>query len=335
MRELSIWKQLPCLPFLSLYEKVMYSAMQLDVFSSLEEKITAKELAGKKGWNEANTEDLLSALTALGFLKKEGETYENLPETGRYLVKGSPEYLGDFLVFYGMGEGSVPMDVVKAVTEGPQPMEQSAMEGQLDFEQYGKALRGAQTGYRQKELLEIVRSLPENESILRILDAGCATGLLGLTVIGDNPVRTGVLFDRLPAGLIEESVELCGLRGRAQAVSGDFLTDDIGSGYDLILASGIMLFAKGRMEELLKKFYDALNPGGVVLVIGEGIAKDHTGPWDMVLGYLPYYFQGMDMGVIRGEVEEAARRAGFSGYERRSELLCSGNQDIEILRRGL
>lgn len=214
-------------------------------------------------------------------------------------------------------------------------MEQSAMEGQLDFEQYGKALRGAQTGYRQKELLEIVRSLPENESILRILDAGCATGLLGLTVIGDNPVRTGVLFDRLPAGLIEESVELCGLRGRAQAVSGDFLTDDIGSGYDLILASGIMLFAKGRMEELLKKFYDALNPGGVVLVIGEGIAKDHTGPWDMVLGYLPYYFQGMDMGVIRGEVEEAARRAGFSGYERRSELLCSGNQDIEILRRGL
>lgn len=42
MRELGIWKQLTCLPFLSLYEKVMYSAMQLDVFSSLEEKTTAK-----------------------------------------------------------------------------------------------------------------------------------------------------------------------------------------------------------------------------------------------------------------------------------------------------
>lgn len=33
---------------------------------------------------------------------------------------------------------------------------------------------------------------------------------------------------------------------------------------------------------------------GVQRVDSEGIAPDYTGPWDMTLGYLPYYMQGMD-----------------------------------------
>ena len=31
------------------------------------------------------------------------------------------------------------------------------------------------------------------------------------------------------------------------------------------------------MEALLKKFYNALNPGGVLLIISEGIAPDFSG----------------------------------------------------------
>lgn len=93
-----------------------------------------------------------------------------------------------------------------------------------------------------------------------------------------------------------------------------------------------MLFAKGRMDALLKKCYDALKPGGVMLVISEGIAPDHTGPWDMTLGYLPYYMQGMDMGVLKNEVSDAAAQVGFR-CEKRTELLCSGWQDIDILRK--
>lgn len=38
---------------------------------------------------------------------------------------------------------------------------------------------------------------------------------------------------------------------------------------------------------------------GVQRVDSEGIAPDYTGPWDMTLGYLPYYMQGMDMGVLK------------------------------------
>lgn len=331
MNTQSVWEQLTRLPFLNLYEKLVNSAIELDVFSHLTHPTTAKVLAKEMGWHPRNTEYLLSALVSIGFLKKQGVYYQNAEETNRYLVKGTNEYLGDFLLFYGQNEGAVPMDVKKLVTEGPkksQPLEQS-----LDFEQYGTALRKAQKGYRQEELLKIVRSLPENESIHHILDLGCATGLLGLAVIADKKERSGILFDQLPPDLIQESIHQAGLTERATAKTGNFMTDDIGHGYDLILAIGVMLFAKGNMDELLKKCYDAINPNGVLLVVGEGISVDHTEPWDMVLGYLPYYFQGMELGVLHNEVQDAAKAVGFTKFERYTALLCSGTQDICIIRK--
>ena len=54
------------------------------------------------------------------------------------------------------------------------------MEQQLDFASFAQRMRQAQEGYRQQELLRIVRSLPENDQIRRVLDLGGATGLLGL-----------------------------------------------------------------------------------------------------------------------------------------------------------
>ena len=53
----------------------------------------------------------------------------------------------------------------------------------------------------------------------------------------------------------------------------------------------------------------------------------------MVMGYLPYYFQGMDMGVLKNEVSDAAVRVGFTKCEKRTECLCSGTQDIDIIRK--
>lgn len=331
MKHQSVWEQLTSLPFLSLYEKLVNSAIELDVFSHLTTPITAKALAEKMGWHIGNTEYLLSALVSIGFLKKQGVYYENTEEANRYLVKDTKEYLGDFLLFYGQNEGTVPMDVKKLVTEGPGKPHQ--IEQSLDFEQYGNALRKAQKGYRQEELLRIVRSLPENESIRHILDLGCATGLLGLAVIADKTGRSGVLFDQLPPNLIQESIDQAGLTGSASVKTGNFITGEIGQGYDLILAIGVMLFAKGHMETLLKKCYDALNPGGVLLVVGEGIATDHTEPWDMVLGYLPYYFQGMDIGILHNEIQDAAKSVGFTKFECNTKLLCSGTQDICIIRK--
>ncbi len=84
---------------------------------------------------------------------------------------------------------------------------------------------------------------------------------------------------------------------------------------------------RGAME------LDVFSPRGIVVCVGEGIKEDFSAPQDMIMGYLSYWFRGVDMAIRSGEIEAAAKEAGFSGTETRKELLCSGTQDIVILRK--
>jgi len=85
MKELGVFKQMTQLAYLPIYHKLLCGAMELDVFSKLNTPVTAAELAGNESWNPANTEYMLGALRALGFLKHEDGRYVNTAETGKYL----------------------------------------------------------------------------------------------------------------------------------------------------------------------------------------------------------------------------------------------------------
>lgn len=327
-----LWKQLTQLPYLSLYVDVVNSALQMDVFSKLTKKTTAEELAAAQGWHEGNTRYFLDALYSIGYIEKDGSLYVNTPDAQKYLTAGSPDEIRGFLLFYGMNDQFKSMDIIKSVQDGPIAQEQKQQS--LAFEQYAGMLRQAQGGYRRGEILNIVRALPENGKIHKILDLGCATGLLGLAVTGDQEDRTGVLYDMPPMkALIQESIQMAGLEKRAEAMTGNFMSDDIGSGYDLILAVGVLGFAKADMDGLMKKLYQSLNPGGVLISFSEGIHRDFSGPWDMILGWLPYYMQGMDMGILENEVSDSALRCGFASAEKHSGLYSSGSMELDIIRK--
>ena len=332
MKDLSVFEQMTRLPYLQPYIDVLKTAMELEIFEDLMDDITAEDIAKKHGWNAGNTEYLLKALVSFGFVQKKGDLYRNTDDASRYMTRESPEYLAGFTSYY-MDSGIERIDLKKAVAEGPNAIQKQELESQMDFEAFGRMFRRAQAGLRQKELLDIVRDLPEDNSIKKVLDIGCATGMLGLAVVGDKPDRRGVFFDRFPANIIMESAKMCGLENRSEVITGDFFADDIGSGYDLIIGISMMLFAKGNIEALLLKFHDALNPGGVVLLINEGIDLNDPSPWDMYLGYLPYYMQGMNFGIEKGEIKSAAEKVGYSDIAVNSKLLCYGTQDVIVLRK--
>jgi len=282
-------------------------------------------------WDESNTFNLLKGLYSLGYLERNGDTFCNMPETSKYLVKSKPAYMGNVLTFFCNNQGMSLGNVAQQVKEGPKPQEQTQQS--MDFAAYGDAMRDAQSGIRQYELLEILRSLPEYKSIHKILDLGCGAGCLGIAVIQDVSNRTGVLFDRPNMqSLIEESVKLSDMQDSISIKTGDFINDDIGSGYDLILCSSIMLFAIKGGANFFAKLKKALNIGGVVVCLNEGIEADYSGPWDMILGYMAFNLQGMPIGVLKGQIADAAKSGGFHSAENRSVLLSTGMHDINILR---
>jgi len=327
----NIYEQLTTLPYLTAYQQLIQGAIELDVFSNLENPITTKELSKKMSWDESNTFNLLKGLYSLGYLERNGDTFCNMPETSKYLVKSKPAYMGNVLTFFCNNQGMSLGNVAQQVKEGPKPQEQTQQS--MDFAAYGDAMRDAQSGIRQYELLEILRSLPEYKSIHKILDLGCGAGCLGIAVIQDVSNRTGVLFDRPNMqSLIEESVKLSDMQDSISIKTGDFINDDIGSGYDLILCSSIMLFAIKGGANFFAKLKKALNIGGVVVCLNEGIEADYSGPWDMILGYMAFNLQGMPIGVLKGQIADAAKSGGFHSAENRSVLLSTGMHDINILR---
>ena len=327
----NIYEQLTTLPYLTAYQQLIQGAIELDVFFNLENPITTKELSKKMSWDESNTFNRLKGLYSLGYLERNGDTFCNMPETSKYLVKSKPAYMGNVLTFFCNNQGMSLGNVAQQVKEGPKPQEQTQQS--MDFAAYGDAMRDAQSGIRQYELLEILRSLPEYKSIHKILDLGCGAGCLGIAVIQDVSNRTGVLFDRPNMqSLIEESVKLSDMQDSISIKTGDFINDDIGSGYDLILCSSIMLFAIKGGANFFAKLKKALNIGGVVVCLNEGIEADYSGPWDMILGYMAFNLQGMPIGVLKGQIADAAKSGGFHSAENRSVLLSTGMHDINILR---
>ncbi|MGI6257770.1 MAG: methyltransferase [Anaerovoracaceae bacterium] len=334
MKELGVYKQIAALPYLATYKKLIEGAIQMDMFSHMKEAISAEDLAARMGWDKANTKNVLEALTSIGFVAYEDGKFNNTEETDRYLVKDSAHYMGDVVHFFGSNQGLDAGDVARQVKEGGiVPEQKTKMEEAMDFAGYGEGMRKAQSGIRQTEILAIVRSLPESTRIKSILDLGCGAGMIGLSLLGDQEGRRGVLYDQPSMRpLIEETVAAGKAGDEVSIMTGDFMVDEIGSGYDLILASSIMLLAMGDQLKFMKKLYDALNPEGVVLCINEGIAPDYSEPWDMIMGYLPMKLQGMQGGVLKGAVRSSAEKIGFK-VENKTLLLSTGTHDINILKK--
>ena len=78
----------------------------------------------------------------------------------------------------------------------------------------------------------------ERETSLRVLDLGCAPGLLAVDLLAAFPRVTLTVFD-LTAEMIEACRDSLRENERVTYRVGDFRIDDLGNGHDLILASGI------------------------------------------------------------------------------------------------
>ena len=55
INKINIYEQLTTLPYLPAYQQLIHGAIELDVFSNLENPITTKELSKKMRWNESES----------------------------------------------------------------------------------------------------------------------------------------------------------------------------------------------------------------------------------------------------------------------------------------
>jgi len=257
--------------------KTLLSAVKLDVFTALgQETLTGKELGRCLGLHERGIWDFFDTLVALDFLQRDGDgptaRYSNTPETGLFLNKNSPQYIGGMLEmandrlypFWGSLEEALqtgqPQNEIKHTGE---PFFVKLYQSPERLSQFMAAMAGFQMG----NFITLAKSfdfLPYQT----LCDIGGASGALAIQVALNHPHMQCVNFDLPPVEPIaKETIAQFDLSERVTTVSGDFFVDDFPQADVITLGNILHDWNLEKKMLLIRKAYEALPAGGVLIAI--------------------------------------------------------------------
>ncbi|WP_347488747.1 methyltransferase [Desulfoscipio sp. XC116] len=313
--------------------KLLLTAIEWKVFNYLIEAKPAIDVARLIGGEPDNTRFFLDGLAACGLLEKRNGMYKNSYEAEVFLVEGRSTYLGEFFM-HNVHLSEAAHELPRLIKEGP------PLQSQDDMGSADRWARAAvynanyeRAGVAQK-LAVIISQLPEFENFQRMLDLGGGPGIIGMAIVDKHPGMRGVVFDQPEVVKVSQAfIKEYEMENRMEVMGGNYFTDSIGENYDLILAKATLNFAKDNIDFIMKKIYDALNPGGVCIVVTDGLTHEKTKPEIMVLGWLPAAMTGCDMAFEQGFIADAMIRVGFKSVRGTTVDFPMGPMDMEVARK--
>jgi predicted O-methyltransferase YrrM len=257
------------------HSSVIHTAAALDVFTHLAQTpASAPELAKTLKVDERGLELILIACVGLGLLGKDGGRYMNTPLADTFLVKGSPRYQGGIATMFAEW---VPAwsRLKQAVVTGKPVVEKQHDQGEEATRAYimGMLYRGIP----QAELLASEVSLAGRK---RLLDVGGGPGIFSIIFCRKNPGLLADVLD-LPQTLkiTTEIIRNYHVEEAVHTRQGDYLKDSFGHEYDAVLLSSMINQEGPRViEDILRKSFDAMNSGGILLVQEQLLDEAKTGP---------------------------------------------------------
>lgn len=305
--------------------KTLLSATTLGVFTELDRNgpQTVEELENALGLHPRSSRDFLDALVALDLLDRENYEYRNTQESAAFLVEGKPasfvgwfEMVNDRLYpFWGDLETALRTGRPQNELEDDQthPFEGIIYQDDDILEQFV----GAMTSFSMAAADVIAREFPwtDHESVV---DLGTSEGVVPKRIAEENDhVRaTGVDLPRIEP-YFQDFVRESPATDRIEFQTGDFFADDSLPAADVYILGHILHdWAFEERREILSRVYDAVEPGGAVIVYGTMIDEERRHaelPLLMSLNMLIETPAGSD--YTAGQCIEWLHRVGFEGGE--------------------
>jgi hypothetical protein len=258
--------------------KALLTAVELGVFGELsrgarscEELVAALDLQGR------GARDLFDALVALGLVTRIDKRYANSPVAEEYLVPDKRSYIGGALELASSRLYPVWGGLAEALRSG---LPQNEAQHETDY--YGNLTRdrdrlrvflSAMSGLSLASSRAIADKFPW-ENFRTFADVGGAQGELSVGLCQQHRHLRGITFD-LPAvqPYFEENVASHGLTDRVAFVAGDVFRDPLPSAEVLVMGHVLHNWGLEQKKLLVRKAYDALPPGGA-LVVYEALIDD-------------------------------------------------------------
>lgn len=261
--------------------KALFSALNSDVFSLLSEKtLLPSEVAEGSNLDTERATTLLTALTALGLVRRDGDGFTNSPAAEAFLVKGKKYDFGDYLRFQIDRQMYPFMTQLNDALEGTLEEEQVAsyeewFSDAQEAELYSQSQHAGSLGPGRS-----LAKLVDLSSVRKLLDIGGGTGAFSISLCKAYPGLGSTILDfpnvaEVGKGFIESE----GLENRITYQPGNALKDTWPAQADAVLMSYLFSGVPGAsIPGLVRKSMDTLTPGGIYMVHDFMVDESREGP---------------------------------------------------------
>lgn len=318
MKPLEDVREISALTYGFIASKALFAALDLDLFTKIAKGIvTVSALAEATGTAPNRLRTLLTALKTIGLVSEAEGIFTNAPATASYLVSGAAGDFRDYIRVVNGGflyEGLRHLDKAmrgerifpeKGFYEGIVYSESGVGGPAFSSAQHAGSLGPARLMARRVDL----------SGATKFLDVGGGSGAYTLAFLKQNPGLQATILD-FPetTETARRYVADAGMSGRVSYVQGNAITTDWPGGQDAVLMSYVWSAVGGNdITTLARRAYEALRPGGLVLVHDFMVDDLHEGPafaaW-YLLASIPDNPQAECL--TPGFVETALRDAGFT-----------------------
>ncbi|MFI9388402.1 methyltransferase [Kutzneria sp. NPDC052558] len=256
--------------------KCLLTGVRVGLFDALADgPLETAEVRAELGLHERGVRDFLSVLVNLGLLERDGDRYRNSAVSDRYLVRNSPSYVGGFLeradrmLYPAWGRLDEMLRTGRPTSEADY-LEMISDPGRL------RQFLGMMDALTTMLAPELAQSVDWSRH-RSVLDLGGARGNLVAGLVKAHPHLRGGVFD-LPA-MVEpfaEHMNRLGLADRVDFHPGDFFRDELPASEVIVIGHVLHDWAPPQCRAIIGKAYDALKPGGVLVVYDRMIDDELT-----------------------------------------------------------
>lgn len=305
--------------------RVLLTGAELDIFKRLALPVSAKALAEANGWHERPLIMLLDALAAMGLIQKKDGCYQTMSHLLSVLDSDAPQTILP-MIRHAATIWKTWSNLTRIVAESGGVEKSTAGFGDPEDR---KAFIGAMHTAARVRAPEIIQAINPGPA-RRLLDVGGASGTYTIAFLEASPDLSATLFD-LPdvVDMARERTKQAGLADRVTIVAGNFNTDPLPPGHDLALLSAIIhMNSMAENRSLYRKIFDALVPGGRLVIRDHIMKPDKTAPKSGAL-----FAINMLVGTSGGGTytyQEIKNDLEAAGYER-TRLIQEDNQMMGLV----
>jgi SAM-dependent methyltransferase len=271
------------------------------------------------GLKERPVDVMLTLLTALGLVRRDGDVFVLTELSKEHLDASSPWCIAPY--FGSVKERPVCRDMVEVLRTGKPASWASlrsekewakAMEGAAFASQFTAAMdcRGVYLAPAMAQRLDCAR-------YHHLLDVAGGSGIYACAIVARHPHLRATVLEKAPVDrLAGQALAERGFAERVSVATGDMFQDRFPEGCDIHLFSNVLHdWDNPQVEQLLAKSYAALMPGGMIVIHDAHINAAKTGPLPVAAYSVLLMTISEGKCYSEGEMADLLARAGFSNVE--------------------